>query len=1308
MIYQQKNQPVNKPPVQKATRAGSDLDAKGRRRTLAPTALAQYLGQDSCDRFLRFYLYKGETEALRKRLETVGLPLQRALQPFGPLMAKLGDRVESGVVAQLGQMGYKVSDLKDRDETATVGALRAARQPVYLYQAAVRETIGQWTFEGQVDLIRAERDTENGQLRLLVGDVKSTRKDKVQHRLQVAIYVRLLDKMLKAAGENPLFEGAVIRRDTDGALQNPESVLPFDLQPYFAAIDRLIEALDRVDSADADDLHYYIDHKCDGCLFNPICLVESAERQDLALVPFVESTDKRTLAAHGIRTIKDLAGLKVLPARPENGGTPPDREIKTAPGKETLVNTIAERWQTGAKLDRLVQRAARVHAYLNPQAGTNQYGYFFDSARSILPDDKETYPDLIKIFLDVQTDYMEDRVYLAGARLVSPKGIESVVRITPGVPNLESERALLTEWVTEIFQAVYKLAQDPQNAFVHLYLYNRHDQRHLLEALRRHLDVFAALPALYQLLTETPAMTQRAVSFVYDEAKERSNLTWAGYTLQAVSFQLGFRWFEGENQLYYRKFERGVFDYLVQRKSDNLRIMSAARFFSTIPLEYAYGAWGMFKAMEFKPQQRRDVEPYLNVTVDDLVNFQAKRLEALAYIEGQYRFKNKYIKKEPLNLIALGALAAQTPPFRQILEEFLYIEHYANLQEHLELFEQPIIKRMQAGRALLLRCTGVEERLFRNKKSYVAHFTIDFSGTGLEPEAALQLSKLKQNDWCILNPLQSEGRAWDILRGRLGIIRRQEGFELSLDLSDMTLTKTKDGSKPVFRYFHEKVMPTPGEFYTLDEMVDDLNGDKLLDACRNADTNPFYHLMSQAANENNSRPNLNTELADKARDFLSVIETVENPFAPTRQQRTVIAGHFSRKILLVQGPPGTGKSHTLGWAVLCRMFAERAANGGTLRVAVSCQTHNAVNIVLQSIAGKLAKLQGTPAANMLQDLRLYKIGDDDEKIPDCAMPLDPWALRRELTNILGSQLAVIGGTPGGLHKLMKQATSNAPETFWTQKPFDLVILDEASQMNLPQAILATSWLRPDGQLLVVGDHRQMAPILAHAWAAQPYRSVFQYLLDLNFPKVALDESFRLHAAQAEFLHHNIYRQDGINFHSRRQALLPDCTSPDLHPYLNAVMNPAYPVIVVQHAEQVSQQANPTEANLIAPLVSACFDKLGLDGADGVGVVVPHRAQKALLRARFPQLAAGDAVDTVERYQGGERDVIIVSATASDPDYVLAEAEFLLNPNRLNVALSRPRKKLVVIASQSVFNFLSAQLEIFEQNCCTPGITRAWR
>jgi superfamily I DNA and/or RNA helicase len=83
----------------------------------------------------------------------------------------------------------------------------------------------------------------------------------------------------------------------------------------------------------------------------------------------------------------------------------------------------------------------------------------------------------------------------------------------------------------------------------------------------------------------------------------------------------------------------------------------------------------------------------------------------------------------------------------------------------------------------------------------------------------------------------------------------------------------------------------------------------------------------------------------------------------------------------------------------------------------------------------------------------------------------------------------------------------------------------------------------------------------------------------------------------------------------------------------------------------------------------------------LGIVVPHRAQKALLAARMPELAG--AIDTVERFQGGERELIIVSATVSDREYAQSESSFLLDPRRLTVAISRPKRKLIILASRTV-------------------------
>jgi AAA domain len=111
----------------------------------------------------------------------------------------------------------------------------------------------------------------------------------------------------------------------------------------------------------------------------------------------------------------------------------------------------------------------------------------------------------------------------------------------------------------------------------------------------------------------------------------------------------------------------------------------------------------------------------------------------------------------------------------------------------------------------------------------------------------------------------------------------------------------------------------------------------------------------------------------------------------------------------------------------------------------------------------------------------------------------------------------------------------------------------------------------------------------------------------------------------------------------------------------------------------------------------------LDPIDGLGVVVPHRAQRAARQERAPALTIRDpatgatllsAVDTVERFQGGERTVILVGATESGRDYLLLSSEFLLDPRRLTVALSRAKRKLVLVAARSVFELFSADEDVF--------------
>jgi hypothetical protein len=547
---------------------------------------------------------------------------------------------------------------------------------------------------------------------------------------------------------------------------------------------------------------------------------------------------------------------------------------------------------------------------------------------------------------------------------------------------------------------------------------------------------------------------------------------------------------------------------------------------------------------------------------------------------------------------------------------------------------------------------------------------------------------MKEGDWMVLNP--HDGRSpWRVANGRIAIVEEIDGQEISMRL----LGLTNRGSE--FKFYHDvNLQPAVDTLYTLDEMSDDLNAGKQMEALRYASGNVLYNRLTAQP-----QPAMLTPVVGRARQLMDRIQELQPANRPTERQQEVIASYITTPLLCVQGPPGTGKTATLGWAVLARLFAR---DERPLRVAVCARTHKATNLVLESISSKLRRLTTTREGRALGPANIYKVtSEGGGDLPSGVRRLNPYGATGPIEEAFISQISIVGATPGGLYSLIKRRSGN--EIDWSDKVFDLLVIDEASQMSIPEALLAAAFLRADGQMLVVGDHRQMPPILAHDWKEErkrssivhrPHRSIFETLVETGFPTVRLDESFRLHRVQAEFLADHIYKRDGIPFHSRRSEVLPALR--DAHDeYVAAALRSDYPVVVIEHTEAISQQYNLLEIELATPVIAACLDDLGLDAAKGIGVVVPHRAQKAALRQSFPTLAAADAIDTVERFQGGERDVIIVSATASDPNYVLSEATFLVNLNRLNVAISRPRLKLIVIASTSVFRLLTDDLELFD-------------
>jgi superfamily I DNA and/or RNA helicase len=236
----------------------------------------------------------------------------------------------------------------------------------------------------------------------------------------------------------------------------------------------------------------------------------------------------------------------------------------------------------------------------------------------------------------------------------------------------------------------------------------------------------------------------------------------------------------------------------------------------------------------------------------------------------------------------------------------------------------------------------------------------------------------------------------------------------------------------------------------------------------------------------------------------------------------------------------------------------------------------------------------------------------------------------------------------------------------------------------------------------------MAPIVRHDWENETrrtfqeyavYRSLFETVRLAGAELIQFAQSFRLDRDMAEFLRRAIYSQDELDLHSRRTGRLGNVTHP--LPFVRAALAPEHPLVVIVHDERASQLRNDFERELTAPLLAALHGA-GYRVRDGFGLVVPHRAQRANLQDALRVVLPGAedpnevarAVDTVERFQGGERDAIIVSATESDPAYLLAAGQFLYDPRRLTVAISRARDKMILVASRSVFELFSPDEETF--------------
>ena len=353
--------------------------------------------------------------------------------------------------------------------------------------------------------------------------------------------------------------------------------------------------------------------------------------------------------------------------------------------------------------------------------------------------------------------------------------------------------------------------------------------------------------------------------------------------------------------------------------------------------------------------------------------------------------------------------------------------------------------------------------------------------------------------------------------------------------------------------------------------------------------------------------------------------------------------------MLIQGPPSAGKTHTSAHAIVELLHRGK-------RVGVSSNSHKAINTLLVAVE-QVAKAAGVV-------FRGAKKCSADDHCLGGTMIADVF----DNAVATGEEFQLIAGT----------AWLFAREELDAQ--LDYVFLDEAGQVSLANVIAIGVSAR---NIVLVGDQMQLAQPIKGTHPGGSGVSALEYLLgDLaTVPPdrgIFLATTRRMHPEVCRFISEAVY--DGRLMPERsngnQRLILKPGGDRDLAPF-------GIRFVGVEH-EGCSQRSE-AEGGRIRELYLSLLGQRWVDrhgseralGTEDILVVSPYNMQVNYLQS---VLRAGARVGTVDKFQGQEAPVVLISMATSSGDDLPRDIEFLYSRNRLNVAISRARSLAVVVAS----------------------------
>ena len=415
-------------------------------------------------------------------------------------------------------------------------------------------------------------------------------------------------------------------------------------------------------------------------------------------------------------------------------------------------------------------------------------------------------------------------------------------------------------------------------------------------------------------------------------------------------------------------------------------------------------------------------------------------------------------------------------------------------------------------------------------------------------------------------------------------------------------------------------------------------------------------------------------------------------------QTKAIEESINSRLSLIQGPPGTGKTFTA-----VRLIRQLVANNRGPIMACA-ESNVAVDNLLEGLTdlGIKAVRIGKPVKvrESLRNSTLDAMVDEhpaQEEIALIKQANDK--LRKNLDKLKGKEKGLTHKEINNNFREMRHietqllnsilddaeviccTTIGAGHHVLGDRKFPIVIIDEATQASEPSALVPIN--RGCRQLILVGDHRQLPPTVISETAeiGGLGQSLFERLNKCGVSTQMLTTQYRMHPIIREFPSARFYDNlldDGCSKQQRQPPaglLWPDWDNP-------------LAFIPVDGSEQQDEdggsRSNIAEAAKVLSVVDGLLEIGDLDTND-IGVITPYNGQVRVLADLFEQAGgrgqgekySGLEIKSVDGYQGREKEVIVFSTVRANEH---GEVGFLSDKRRLNVALTRAKRGLVIIGN----------------------------